>query len=243
MTDGPGAPCLAFFLSELSGMPTLCIACHFRRRCRNEYRTTTIAAVCRAYRCRQYLAANRRRLVRGGREVRRGERAPYLRRFFRWAAEIMGRHSAEVRYRSLSAVRLHQGQECVGHCPGDRRDGPAAQWPVRRLLSCILRQRFHEACLAAARTGRRRLRFRRSENAGEFPASLSPGHLHREPAAANGHHRRGYGIEVKIVAAAEHRDSDSGKSHLTNRERGWLGHAWAGRPAHLEPVLGFRDRK
>src|SRR5215213_10753965 len=76
----------------------------------HESRTGTIAPPCRADRCRQYLAADRRRAVRGSGKVRRGKRAPYLRGFFRRTAEIMGRHSAKARHRSVSAVRYTKGK-------------------------------------------------------------------------------------------------------------------------------------
>jgi hypothetical protein len=78
---------------------------------------------------------------------------------------------------------------------------------------------FYPARLPAARTGRRRLRLRGAENAGEFSPGLPPLHLHREPvAAATGRFRRGGGAETKIIAAAERRDSNSGKGYFTNRQ-------------------------
>src|SRR5882724_632557 len=47
--------------------------------CTDESRTAAIASICRTDRCRQHLTANCRWLVRGGREIRRGQRAPNLR--------------------------------------------------------------------------------------------------------------------------------------------------------------------
>ena len=144
---------------------------------------TRSAPLRRPDRRRQHLAAHRRRPVRGDRQVRRGERAPHLRRLLEPAPEVVGRHPAEIRDRSLPAVRLHDRQERLRHRPGDRRHGPAAQRPVRRLLPGLLRQRLHAAGVAAARGRRRRLRLRRPEDAGELPPGLPPLHLYREPAA------------------------------------------------------------
>lgn len=49
---------------------------------------------------------------------------------------------------------------------------------VRWLLSGVFRQRFHAARLTAARTGRRRLRFRCAEDTGEFSTGMPPVYLH-----------------------------------------------------------------
>ena len=59
-----------------------------------------------------------------------------------------------------------------------------AQRPVRRVLPGVFRQRFYPARLAAARTGRRRLRIWRGENTEEFSPGVPPLHLDRESVAA-----------------------------------------------------------
>ena len=80
-------------------------------------------------------------------------------------SKSLGGRAAEICDRSLPAVRLHDRQERLRHRPGDRRHGPAAQRPVRRLLPGLFGQRLHPARLPPARGRRRCLRLRRPQDA------------------------------------------------------------------------------
>src|SRR5882672_2874224 len=92
------------------------------------------------------------------------------------------------------------GEASVRRIYGDFSGSQLKSWTDRRFLSRVFRQRFHAPCLTPARTGRRRLRFRRAENAGEFPAGMPPVHLYRELVAGSCSCWRGYDVEIKIVA-------------------------------------------
>ena len=136
-------------------------------------------------------------------------------------ADILQKHAIDP----VPAFRLHHGQERVRHRAGDRRHGPAAQRPVRRLLPGLLGQRFHAAGLPPPRAGRRRLRLRRAEDAGELPPGVPEVHLHREPAARGpGRRRPRKAAAPQAAPAAECRCSHPEKAIAQiETEDGWVG--------------------
>ena len=176
----------------------------------DESGTAEITAFCGADRCRQRLAADCRRAIRGGGEVRRGQRTPDLRRFFQRTAQGMVGRPDKPRHRSLPATRLYQGRTSSTSRWSSTRwtcctvDGSTAfAWYLRTAISRGLPRAFANR----ARTSRLRC----PENAGELSASLPPLHLHRESGArgTGGQFRRG--TEVQVTAAAQRRDPDSWK--------------------------------
>ena len=137
--------------------------------------------------------------------------------------KIVDGSAAEARHRSLPAIRLHLGQERLGHRAGDRRHGPAAQRPLRRLLPGVVRQRFHAARLAPARGGRRRLRLRHPEDARELPPGLPALRLHREPAARDGGRRRSTTAAARALQPPSAAVPSAGARHRADGDRGRLG--------------------
>ena len=164
-----------------------------------------------------------------------------LRRFLEPAPQVVGRHPAEVRDRSLPAVRLHVGQERLRHRPGDRRHGPAAQPPVRRLLPGLVGQRLHAPGVAPARGGRRRLRLRRAEDArrasgrragaSSIPRTCCPRprcRRRKKDLACKGRQPASAAVPILTKAIAQMETED-----------GWVG-SGRGRPAPGQHRLRFR---
>ena len=168
------------------------------------------------------------RPFRGSGEIRRGQRSPHLRGFFRPAAQIMVRDPAKARHRSLSAVCLHQRQERVRHCAGHRRDGSVAQRAVRRLLPRCLPTAISRAlprgCANRAPTSTVSVHRKRRRVSGRRAADSSTPRIWCRKLRTSGADTR---IQTEIFAAAECRNSDSEKGYFTNRERGRVGDARA----------------
>ncbi len=91
-------------------------------------------------------------------------------------ADILSKHAIIP----AAAVRLYDRKKCVRYHPRHRRDGLAAQRPVRRVLPGFVRQRFYAACRPHPRAGRRCIRIRRAEDAGELQTGLPKIYLYRE---------------------------------------------------------------
>ena len=162
-------------------------------------------------------------------------------------SKALGRRAVEACHHPAAAIRLHDRQERLRHHAGDRRDGPAAQRPLRRLLPGVVRQRFHAAGRAHPRAGRRCVRVRRAEDAREFSAGVPAVRLHREPAAAGAGQQPGCELG-EIASASERRHPDPREGDRADGERGRLGVAgrrsapssaiW--RPTSIPRTFGFR---
>ena len=130
--------------------------------------------------------------------------------------------AVEACHHPAAAIRLHHRQERVRHNAGDRCDGPASQRPLRRLLPGVVGQRFHTAGFAHQGAGRRCVRVRRAEDAGEFSPGVPEVRLYRKPAAAGAGQQPGCELD-EIASASRCRHPDPREGDRADGERGRLG--------------------
>src|SRR5258708_31835776 len=151
--------------------------------------------------------------IRGDRQDRRGKRSSHLRRFLRSPLEELGGKTVQIRHHTAAAVFLYDRKECFRHHAGHRCNGPAAQRPVRRILSCFVGQRFYPPRRPYPRARRRCLRVWLPENPGELSAGLSKIRLHRESAPRRDEQQQGCRANGGAAPARQrgcppHKDSD-----------------------------------
>ncbi|MGY2934665.1 hypothetical protein ACVWZ6_004267 [Bradyrhizobium sp. GM6.1] len=191
-------------------------------------------------RCRQCFGKDRRWAVRRDCQDRRGQRSPHLRRLLQCQVEGLGRHPVQTRHHPAAAVRLYDGEECLRHHAGHRRNGPASQRPVRWLLPGVVGQRFHPSGRPHPGAGHRRLWVRRTEDAGELPAGLSKVRLHGELACRPSEHP-GRRLEIDVASAARCRNPHHQEGHHPDGERGRLGDARGSWPPARQSRVRFRS--
>lgn len=117
---------------------------------------------------------------------------------------------------------------------------PLAQ-SLRRLLPCVLRQRFYPPRLANSRARRRCFRFWRTEDAREFPAGMPTFHLYRKPPAPGRFQRHRRRAGVILAAAAERGYAHHQEGDRPDGKRGWVGAAWRGRDSTCKSGVRFRS--